>query len=109
MRTMLRSQIIINMPKKIAPIHPGEILEEEFLLPHGLSQYRLAKDLNVPAPRIHALVHGNRSLTADTALRLARYFGTTAQFWMNLQSAYDLACRQDALADRLEEEVAVFA
>ncbi len=72
------------------PIHPGEILLEEFLEPLELSQYRLAKDITVPPRRINEIVHGNRSVTADTALRLARYFGTTGQFWMNLQIRYDL-------------------
>ena len=97
------------MAKKIHPIHPGEILEEEFLVPNGISHYRVAKDIGVPAPRIHEIVHGSRSITADTALRLARYFKTSPQFWMNMQSHYDLESRRDALEGRLEEEVNVFA
>ena len=75
--------------KKLPPIHPGEILLEEFLKPMGISQYRLSKDIGVPPRRINEIVHGKRSITADTALRLARYFGTSERFWMNLQSRYD--------------------
>ncbi len=78
------------MTKVITPIHPGEILYEEFLKPLGVSQYRLAKDIVVSARRINEIVHGTRSITADTALRLARYFGTTPQFWLNLQTRFDL-------------------
>jgi antitoxin HigA-1 len=95
------------MAKKMAPIHPGEILLEEFLVPLELSQYRLAKDISVPARRINEIVHGNRSISADTALRLARYFGTSETFWMNLQARYDLEVQKDVLADRLEQEVSV--
>jgi addiction module HigA family antidote len=76
--------------KKIAPIHPGEILLEEFMKPLGISQYRLAKDLNVPARRINEIVHGNRAITADTALRLSRHFTLSERFWLNLQARYDL-------------------
>lgn len=94
---------------KLAPIHPGEILLEDFLGPLGLSQYRLAQDLSVPPRRINEIVHGKRAITADTALRLARYFGTSEQFWLNLQSRYDLEVERDRLGPRLEEEVAVFA
>jgi antitoxin HigA-1 len=90
--------------RKIEPINPGEILLEEFLEPLGISQYRLAKDINVDARRIHAIVHGERAVTADTALRLGRYFGTTARFWLNLQTQYDLETQRDALGDRLESE-----
>lgn len=90
------------------PIHPGEILLEEFLEPMGLSQYRLAKDISVPPRRINEIVHGKRSVTADTALRLARYFGTTERFWMNLQTRYDLEIEKARLKDRLMKEVAVF-
>ncbi|WP_420130375.1 HigA family addiction module antitoxin [Longimicrobium sp.] len=94
---------------KLAPIHPGEVLMEDFLVPLGLSQYRLAQDLSVPPRRINEIVHGKRAITADTALRLARYFGTSEQFWLNLQSRYDLEVERDRLGARLEEEVAVFA
>jgi addiction module HigA family antidote len=93
------------MPKKMKPIHPGEILLEEFLLPMELSQYRLAKDINVPARRINEIVHGKRAITADTALRLSRYFGMTEQFWMNLQTRYDLEIEKDRLGSRLDDEV----
>ena len=93
------------MPKKPQPIHPGEILSEEFLAPMGISQYRLAKDFNVPARRINEIVHGKRSITADTALRLSRYFGLTEQFWMNLQTRYDLEREKDRLGSRLSDEV----
>jgi addiction module HigA family antidote len=90
-----------------APIHPGEILSEEFLKPLGLSQYRIAKDISVPARRINEIVHGLRGISADTALRLARYFGTTEQFWMNLQARYDLEVEKDRLRGRLKKEVAI--
>jgi len=93
------------MPKKMTPIHPGEVLLEEFLKPMGLSQYRLAKDINVPARRINEIVHAKRSITADTALRLSRYFGMTEQFWMNLQTRYDLELEKDRLGSRLDDEV----
>nr|VFK48563.1 MAG: addiction module antidote protein, HigA family [Candidatus Kentron sp. TC] len=95
--------------KKMEPIHPGEVLTEEFLDPMGISQYRLAKDISVPARRINEIVHGKRSISADTALRLGRYFGTSAQFWMNLQSHYDLEARMKEIGNRLNEEVRVFA
>jgi len=95
--------------KKMNPIHPGEVLLEEFLDPMGISQYRLAKDISVPARRINEIVHGKRSITADTALRLGRYFGTSAQFWMNLQDHFDLEVQMDKIGDRLEEEVHVLA
>ncbi|HQH27521.1 MAG TPA: HigA family addiction module antitoxin [Oligoflexia bacterium] len=95
--------------KKLALIHPGEILLEEFLAPMGISQYRLAKGINVPPRRINEIVHGKRAITADTALRLGKFFGMEAQFWMNLQSRYDLEVAQDALNGRLEEEVEKFA
>ena len=97
------------MPKnKIPPIHPGEILLEEFLEPLGLSQYRLAKDISVAPRRINEIVHGKRSISADTALRLARYFATTDRFWLNLQTRYDLEVEKDKLGKRLEMEVEVF-
>jgi addiction module HigA family antidote len=89
------------------PIHPGEILLEEFLEPMELSRYRLAKDISVPARRINEIVHGKRGITADTALRLARYFGTTERFWMNLQTHYDLEAEKRRLRGRLAKEVAV--
>jgi addiction module HigA family antidote len=89
------------------PIHPGEILLEEFLNPLGISQYRLAKDISVPPRRINEIVHGKRAVTADTALRLARYFGTTDQFWLNLQSRYELELERDRLGERLQAEVRV--
>jgi len=97
------------MAKKLMdPIHPGEILMEEFLEPLGISQYRLAKDISVPPPRINEIVHGKRSITADTALRLARFFGTTDRFWLNLQVRYDLEVEKDRLVDVLERDVTVF-
>jgi addiction module HigA family antidote len=95
------------MVKKLDPIHPGEILLLEFLEPLELSQYRLAKDISVPPRRINEIVHGKRSVTADTALRLARYFGTTEAFWMNLQARYDLEIQRDELGNTLERDVAV--
>ena len=91
--------------KKIPPIHPGEILMEEFLKPFGISQYRLAKDINVPPRRINEIVHGKRSISADTALRLSRYFNLSERFWLNLQSRYDLEVEKDKLNDRIEAEV----
>lgn len=94
------------MPKSLlSPIHPGEVLLEEFLEPLEISQYRLAKDISVPARRINEIVHGKRSVTADTALRLARYFGTSDRFWLNLQASYDLDVQRDRLGSRLEVEV----
>ena len=91
--------------KAVPPIHPGEILMEEFLLPLGVSQYRLAKDICVPARRINEIVHGKRAISADTALRLSRYFGMSDRFWINLQSRYDIEKEKDLLADRLDREV----
>jgi addiction module HigA family antidote len=91
--------------RKMKPIHPGEVLLEEFLNPMGISQYRLAKDTSVPARRINEIVHGTRSITADTALRLGRFFGTSAQFWMNLQTHFDLEVQQDRIGNRLDKEV----
>ena len=92
----------------LVPIHPGEILMEEFLKPLGISQYKLAKDINVPARRINEIVHGKRSITADTALRLSRYFNLLERFWLNLQARYDLEVEKDKLNDRIEAEVKVF-
>ncbi len=91
---------------KLAPVHPGEILMEEFLKPMRITQYRLAKDISVPPRRINEIVHGDRSITADSALRLARYFGTSERFWLNLQSRYDLEIEKDRLGQRLDKEVA---
>ena len=93
--------------KKMAPVHPGEILLEEFLKPLGISQYRLAKDISVPPRRVNEIVQGKRSITADTALRLARHFGLSERFWLNLQSRYDLEVEKDKLDMRLEKEVKV--
>ena len=92
---------------KMAPIHPGEILLEEFLQPLNLSQYRLSKDISVPPRRINEIVHGKRAISADTALRLARYFETTDRFWINLQTRYDLEIEEDRLGAKLETEVQV--
>ncbi len=95
--------------KKIQPIHPGEILKEEFLDPMGISQYRLAKDINVPARRINEIVHGKRSISADTALRLSRYFKVSPIFWINLQAHYDIEIARDKLSSRLDREIKVYA
>ncbi len=94
---------------KLSPIHPGEILMEEFLKPMEISQYRLAKDINVPARRINEIVQGKRSVTPDTALRLSKYFGLSERFWINLQARYDLETEKDKLKDRLNKEVHVYA
>jgi addiction module HigA family antidote len=91
------------------PIHPGEVLLSDFLEPLGLSQYRLAHDISVPPRRINEIVHGKRAVSADTALRLARYFGTSERFWLNLQARYDLEVQRDVLGGRLEREVAVLS
>src|SRR5438093_10206988 len=96
------------MPRrKLAPIHPGEVLNEEFLGPLGISQYRLAKETSVPPRRINEIVHGTRAISADTALRLARYFGTSERFWLNLQARYDLEIEKDRLGKRLQREVRI--
>jgi addiction module HigA family antidote len=100
----------IDMAKaKLAPVHPGEILQTEFLIPLGLSQYRLAKETSVPRRRINEIVRGQRANSADTALRLARYFGTSERFWSNLQVRYDLEVERDRLGNRLLREVQVRA
>lgn len=91
--------------RRLPPVHPGEILREDLLVPLGLSMKRLARDLRVPAARIRETVNGKRSVTADTALRLARYFATTPEFWMRLQGAYDLDVAARASAGRIEREV----
>src|SRR5918999_2906705 len=96
-------------PRKLAPVHAGEILLEEFLVPMGISQYRIAKDISVPPRRINEIVHGKRAISADTALRLARYFGTSERFWLNLQAHYELEREKDRLEGRLEKEVKVLA
>ena len=91
----------------MAPIHPGEVLLADFLEPIGVSLYRLAQDISVPARRINEIVHGKRAVSADTALRLARYFGTSERFWLNLQARYDLEQQRDVLGARLAKEVRV--
>ncbi len=93
--------------RKIKPIHPGEILLEEFLKPMGISQYRLAKDISVPPRRINEIIHGKRSVSADTALRLSRYFGVSERFWLNLQTRYDIEVQKDKLDGRIEKEVKI--
>lgn len=93
----------------LAPVRPGEVLDKEFLQPFGLTQYRLAKRHHVPPRRINEIVHGKRAVSADTALRLARFFGTSDLFWLNLQAAYDLDVERDRLGDRLVREIEVFA
>ena len=90
---------------KLPPVHPGEVLLEDFMKPLGLSQYRVAKDIGVPALRISQIVRGQRSITADTALRLARYLGTTPEFWMNLQAAYDLEVTATTAAAQIARDV----
>jgi len=95
--------------RKLDPIHPGEILLEEFLKPMGISQYRLAKDISVPPRRINEIVHGKRRVSADTALRLERFFGLSEGFWLRLQAHYDLEVEKDRLEERLEKEVRVYS
>jgi addiction module HigA family antidote len=95
--------------KKFSPVHPGEILLEEFLKPMAITQYKLAKDISVPPRRINEIVHGKRAISANTALRLARYFGLSEGFWLNLQARYDIEVERDRLEDRLESEVKVFS
>mgnify|MGYP002759920624 FL=1 len=91
------------MEGKILPVHPGEILMEEFLEPMGITQNRLAVSIDVPPRRINEIVHGMRRITADTALRLGRFFGMSAQFWINLQSHYDLEVEREAIGDQLDK------
>ena len=93
--------------RRLSPVHPGEILEREFIKPLAISQYRLAKGLGVPARRINEIVHGKRAITADTALRLGRFFGNTPRFWLNLQTYYDLEVEADRLGARLTRDVEV--
>lgn len=95
--------------ERLPPVHPGEILRNEFLVPLNISQYRLAKEIKVPPRRINEIVLGRRSITADTALRLARYFGSSEGLWLNLQTRYDLEVEKDRLGSRLEQEVTVRA
>lgn len=95
------------MGKKFTPVYPGEILLDEFLKPMSISQYRLAKDISVHPRRINESIHGTRSISADTALRLSRYFGLSERFWLNLQARYDLEIEKDRLEGRLENEVKV--
>lgn len=97
------------MKKTLHPVHPGEVLSEEFLKPLNLSQNRLALSISVPARRINEIVLGKRSISADTALRLAKYFGTSAEFWLGLQAQYDLDITAEALGDRLDKEVKSYA
>lgn len=97
------------MTKKLPPIHPGEILLEEFLEPMGISQYRLAKDINVPPRRINEIVLGKRAITPDTALRLSLFFGLSERFWINLQTRYDIEVEKDKLEDKLTKEVRIYA
>ena len=94
-----------NREEKLPPVHPGEILLEDFLKPMGITPYRLAKELNVPKTRISTILKGKRSITADTALRLARFLGTTAKLWLNLQVSYDLDIEEDRLGLKIQEEV----
>jgi antitoxin HigA-1 len=93
------------MGEKLAPIHPGEVLMEDFLSPLRITQYRLAKDIGVPPRRVNEIIHGKRAVSADTALRLGRYFGVTPRFWLNLQAQFDLDVESDRLGDRLDAEV----
>jgi addiction module HigA family antidote len=97
------------MTKKLAPIHPGEVLAEDFMAPRGLTANRVALDLRVPANRISDVIRGKRAITADTALRLGRYFGTSPAMWMNLQASYDLEIGKDEHGSQIEREVAVAA
>lgn len=96
------------MKRDMPPIHPGEILLADFLKPMGISQYRLAKSIGVPQRRIGEIVAGKRSVTADTALRLAKFFGVDAQSWMNLQTHYDLAIAEEKIFDKLEKNVVAY-
>ena len=103
----MASEVAMEQEERLPPVHPGEVFLEDFMKPLGLSQYRLAQELNVPALRISQIVHGKRAVTADTALRLARYFGTSANVWMRLQARYDLEVAEAELAERVKREVKV--
>lgn len=96
------------MGNKLPPIHPGEVLLEDFLVPMGLTQYRLAKGIGVPRRRVNEIILGKRGISADTALRLARFFGTSAEFWINLQTRFDLELLRDQQGSQIEHEVEVF-
>lgn len=104
-RSLITTKSRRARPVRLPPVHPGEVLLEEFLKPMSITQYRLAKDISVPPRRVNEIVLRKRSITADTALRLGRYFGVSEQFWLNLQSEYDLDVERDRLGDRLELEV----
>lgn len=95
--------------KKIKTVHPGEILNEEFLKPLKITQYRLAKDINVPARRINEIIHGTRAISADTAIRLSKYFGNTPQFWMNLQLQYDLEIESDLFEKKNKFQIRLYS
>ncbi|MGH7178772.1 MAG: HigA family addiction module antitoxin [Tepidisphaeraceae bacterium] len=97
------------MAKKLRPVHPGEILLEEFLKPMGISQHRLSRDISVPPRRINEIVHGKRAVSSDTALRLSLYFGLSERYWLNLQAGYDLEIEKDRHGARLRREVTKFA
>ncbi len=101
----MTNQTIIGDEERLPPIHPGQILNEEFLQPMNVTQYRLAKAIGVDARRIHSIVHGERSITPETALLLSRFFGNSAGFWMGLQSQYDLETAEDRLSERLSKVV----
>ena len=107
MLTMWKLPTITNAMKKLPPVHPGEVLLEDFMKPLGLSQYRVAMDIGVAPLRISQIVHGKRAISADTALRLARYFGTTAGIWLRLQARYDLEVAQEKLGKKIDQEVKV--
>lgn len=95
--------------QKMPPVHPGEILLEDFMKPLGITQYRLAKEMNIYPRRVNEIVHGKRAITANTALRLARFFGTSAEVWMNLQAYYDLEVAQDEVEAQILAEVSPYA
>jgi addiction module HigA family antidote len=103
----MADQVAMEREERLPPVHPGEVLLEDFMKPLGLSQYRLAQDLHVSPIRISQIVHGKRAVTADTALRLARYFGTSADVWVRLQARYDLECAEVELAGKINQEVKV--
>lgn len=97
------------MSKRLAPVHPGEILQEEFIEPLEITQYRVAKATGVPPRRINEIVHGKRAISADTALRLAKFFGTTPEFWLNLQARFDLEKARDKSGDEIEADIVPLA